>query len=580
MSDFLTYIKNLKEQPTFLQGDTASTAQESAPITVPLNGQELIVTKDSKEANKFTFIKDTPINTIEKAANTAPTTGTTAPISTSAVRIPIGQSAKSVTADGTIPGFGIEKTTTTEKPSGADSSSTESKKPFVKTGESMGERLDRFYNGKYSKATPEEKEKMVEKYITTYFSQVRGKTDKEKTKLQLADFRKLVHNTQNIEDRKIIGRSIHKLREANQIQGAHSAINDASTEAVKNAGAIGVAEATHKCAPKNQVGLTQEVVNSGSKDAMVAAGNHLSEDDKHIQSKIAEVLAKPDLVEVNKAIVDQTNKCHVSQQLDITKTVLHSEHKESVKYAAANIHNLDERVQSRIVKHIIEKQNKIAMQVAIGQMNKMTKETQAEIRKMIRESKYEDAQVALEQAEKKAQAQEEAAAKARQDDDDNDIDEDSKTTESAKTETAAKDEDSSDTMKEVSTILNSRSMNKEALLKDKIGNLNKSEQLNLLESTPKNELASLLAVILQSNPSSEVRSKALELADSLPEQDKDKFINDNTNYFTKGSQIGLVSAQTQSLILKASADNGTLQNINRNFLTASLKKEYDNHTKG
>lgn len=569
MSDFSPYIKNINEQPTYVQGETSSATPESAPITVPMNGQDANVIKDENGAKKFPFMSITkPAVSAEKPVATT----TTPPSSTSNITIPIGQ--KAAKTEGVIPGFGIEKTTT------APSGENKEKKPFVKTGESMGERLDRFYNGKYSKATPEEKEKMVEKYITTYFSQVRGKTDKEKTKLQLADFRKLVHNTQNIEDRKIIGRSIHKLREANQIQGAHSTINDASSEEVKNAGAIGVAEGTHKCASHNQVGLTQEVVNSNCKEAMLAAGNHLSEDDKHVQSKIAEVLAKPDLVEVNKAIVDQTNKCDVSQQLDITKTVLHSEHKESVKYAAANIHNLDERVQARIVKHIIEKQNKIAMEVAIEQMNKMTKETQAEIRKMIRESKYEDAQIALEQAEKKAQAQEEAAAKARQEDDDNDVDEDSKTTETASTKPDSENEDSADAMKEVSTILNSRSMNKEALLKDKISNLNKSEQLNLLETTPKNELASLLAVILQSNPSAEVRSKALEVADSLPEQDKAKFIKDNANYFTKGSQIGLVSAQTQSLIFKTSAENGTLQNLNRNFLTASLKKEYDNHTKG
>lgn len=142
--------------------------------------------------------------------------------------------------------------------------------PFIKTGESLSERLDRYYSGKYSKSNLEQKRELLCRYMTGHFQTLTNKTPAERIKIQLADYKKLLSNTQDPQDYRVLANQIEILEAPNQLPGAKAAIEQAKNpEFIKNA-QIGIAEVISKCASENRQELTMIIVNADNFEAYKA----------------------------------------------------------------------------------------------------------------------------------------------------------------------------------------------------------------------------------------------------------------------------------------------------------------------
>lgn len=584
MSIIFNFIKNKFEQqsptqtgkPVKTQGQT----QTVAPVAVPLNGKDVHSLKDSK-AKGFTFLKAPVLlpNAENKQNGTCPIADSTGTSSTSTHTVPIVKSEHVNQSNAVTPGLGVEKSTENNSHGVNENKSHEDHKhhdhnhgPFVKTGESICERMDRFYDGKFSKANIIEKEKMIRQYAVDYYGKMKNKTKDQIEKLQLTDFRKLLHNTNretNLEDRRAAIRAIPFLKRNNQGKIGEEAIVGASSEKIKNASAVEVAGCTHKCAVENQVSLTKVVVNSNCPEAMVVSANHLSENDKTVQAKVAEVLQKPDIIEVNKAIIDQNPKCDESQQLAIHEIVSGSKHTETVEYAASNIYLLKEKVQPKAAEVTMATKNEAAVSKMAEQYPNYAKSAQTQIKTMINNSSYTRAKEIVANPELQKRAAYTPTTTTT-------------TTKSSVSMSSSSTLKSASDFKNISDIIKSKAPNKKALIMEKIKSMSSAEQLGLLSIVPKSYLPGLLSILIRCNPSAGIMSKAIDRSDELSDRDKLKFMESvNSVYLSKqiSSKIGLVNVSTQKLVVEKSANRGTLGNINRDQLAESVKKDYDEYIK-
>lgn len=252
----------------------------------------------------------------------------------------------------------LEKEVGTVVPDSKDTSKPAAK---VKTGESIDERLTRYYSKYKDAKTKEEKEAFLKRYLEGSYA-ASGKSRAEQIKIQLADFKKLLSNTQDPDSYEMLAKQIYILESENQVSAAKSAVNEQEDKVLKEKGAIGVAQSVHLCATENQTELTSVVIGSGSQEAMVIGAGHASDCDttqqqsvvslyhdayKDIQPKDEKEKAEIEKlqVELDKTLVDQYGKYAKENELAIHKTISTSAYEETIKYAASNIFKFDKENQ-------------------------------------------------------------------------------------------------------------------------------------------------------------------------------------------------------------------------------------------
>jgi len=105
---------------------------------------------------------------------------------------------------------------------------------YVKTGESLEERLKRCYPGEYKKAdTPEKKAALIKRYFVSYFNELekRGKSKEQIARLQMSDYQKLMTNTdQDSEWAQIMGQTLHSLRSENRVKAFENLAETCDTD--------------------------------------------------------------------------------------------------------------------------------------------------------------------------------------------------------------------------------------------------------------------------------------------------------------------------------------------------------------
>lgn len=103
---------------------------------------------------------------------------------------------------------------------------------YVKDGESIEERIQRYYPGEYAKAdTPEKKAKLIQRYLRGHFELLKNKSPEERARLQMADYEKLIRNSGTDDEwAQIMGQSIHALYNRNKAQGFRTGMDHTRTD--------------------------------------------------------------------------------------------------------------------------------------------------------------------------------------------------------------------------------------------------------------------------------------------------------------------------------------------------------------
>lgn len=255
-------------------------------------------------------------------------------------------------------------------------------KPFIKTGESLDERLDRYYAGKYSKATVEEKKALLERYITGHFKTLKGKTPEQITQIQLADYKKLLSNTQNPDDYQILAEKIYVLENPNQIPAAKASTADAPTKELKTRAEIGLANTAHKFAKENQIEVVTIIAESDNHQAQVIGAGHASEFAVENQNKVHEAYFNINNEEVQTVLTEQLGKYDKSVQIPIFERTMTSEYQCVLEQAASNIHTLDKDNQVQATQITLDTGNEDAIRAAYSNRDLCAKENQEKLNDM------------------------------------------------------------------------------------------------------------------------------------------------------------------------------------------------------
>lgn len=437
-------------------------------------------------------------------------------------------------------------------------------KTTQKTGESIDERLSRFYT-KYKDATPEEKEKFLDKYITQYYSEIKGKSRSEQIQIQLADYKKLIANTKKGDSYEMLAKRINILEKENQVSAAKNLTVEQSNLELRKRGEIGVAKTIQNCDKGNQVELTKLVVDSKNEEAIKIGASHASELDVKNQTPAVQIYQKANIsAEAQKVvdhnIIDQYAKFAKENQLDIHQTMSDSKLTETVKYAASNIYHFDKTNQAAAVKITANTGNEAATKAAAEQYAKYDKSVLEEIRSIINSTNCDSAKEALTEAEE-AEAVKEA--------------QETSTKEQTISETTDKaaTKDLSSKLKEIET---SNSISKEAQIKELVKHATPGQLETLLSQ--QNPSMDLINAALEQNPTSNVLLKIISLTGNMADKEQKELVEKINNVYSANvitSKMSLFSAKTQNIFIKECADKSNLKTINRMFLSASAKSTYD-----
>ncbi len=516
------FLENLTSAWTAQKVTESTTAPSTTPITVPLTSSAT----NSSNA-KLTEEGNVPLTSETKVSQEAP-----------------------------IKGLSIEKSTQTEAPKAQEK--TEVKEEFKKTGESVDERLARFYGKKYENATAEEKEKYLEKYLTGYFKEIKGKSKEEQIKLQLADFKKLLSNTRNGDSYEMMAKKISILEEKNQLLAAKRATVEEKSDELRNRGEIGVAKTIHNCHENNQTALTKLIVDSKNEAAIKIGASYASKLAVSNQVQAVEIYQKTQMAEsfqkeLDKILINQYGKFAKQNEVDIHKIMSASKISETVEYAASNIHKFDKENQVKAFAVTSQTGNEKAVQAALAQADKYDASVKQEINAI--------AQAQISQAKPEVQKEEVKVSPTK--------------TEEAQTKTNSKTS-TYEQYKEISkTIATSSDMK---TIRKALEGASDSVKIALLSSLSTDKLAKIIPIILESNPSSIVRAKINSVINNANRSEAKKLISEvsNTNFYkTLQSDTSALSFTVQQELVEKSATSGDLRNINSLYLSAPIKKRFD-----
>lgn len=464
----------------------------------------------------------------------------------------------------------IKKTTTEQKVTDDTEitkiNSPEAKKDYA----SIDKTMDELTKGKYSKLTPLEKSQEIAKAVEA------GKFTNEKDKDNgvIKQFKTVLTKAKNEKETVLITNAIQHLDKKNQLDAVKTAVTLEDKDKNKtNLIQKTVAAELPKLDKTVQVDATKAIVDTKNVEAIKISAEQVSKldatrkDDTSNQVEAVKVLEKADLEEkdqkdIDKTIIDQYAKIDKESQLDVHKTMSASKLSNTVEYAAGNIYHMDKENQADAVKATIETNNEEAVEEAAEQYNNYDDSAKSEIKSEINETDYTGAKETLEQAENSSDSiSNEYNSTYDKDDNDNSVDNDTDNRYNNNTENIENDsiDYGNANIEEIENAIED-SKDNAVELQNVINELSDIEKIALLEQKPSSDVVN---AILKSHPTLSV----LEKID--PETLKE------LGFKNIGSLICFLSFDGQKAIVEQAAQNGSLSEINRDYLLGPIKVLYD-----
>ncbi len=442
--------------------------------------------------------------------------------------------------------------------------------PFVKTGESISELMDRYYTttktvngrrvtvGRYSISTPEEKRELIKRYITQHFTNLRGRSRSEQIRLQLSDFRKKLHNTRDPQDYEALSGAISSLMEENQMRGAESAMFEAFNEELKRSATRGVARAISECASTNQRPLTDMVIKTGYTDAIKIGAQHYSECATENIDYIHGAYFNLNNEEVQLTLggTQISNIQDEAVQRLVFERQMTSEYQSVVCDGASHIYMLNPNNQTYATQITINTGNEEAINCAAQYAHLCDEDVRDEIKYLLYNSGYDSVRYTLYCSEEQT------------------------TTTSCNTSSSnssVQDFKKAKINEKVKIINALTKSNKDSDIRELLRNATNAEKIAIISQLPVSSLPAILGIILDSNPSAEILSKVATIIGNMSSKDQNNIIQ---NLFTKNSSnmiannSYLLDASSQRIFLSEMADRGQIKDVKRERLSCTLKDYY------
>ncbi len=388
--------------------------------------------------------------------------------------------------------------------------------PPQKKGSTLTDALTRFYGKKYTEASEEKKEELIVKYFDWL------RTEKKSTISQIDQFKLYRERCTDDAEYKLLSSVIDKLEAGYQYSAAKIVVTEGTTKQ-RHIGQIAVAEDIHNYDKSVQLDATELIIESKNEEAIKISASHASELHEENQVQAVEIYQKAEMPDefkkrIDIILINQYERFAKENQVNIHKIMSNSKFSETVEYAAKNICKLNEQNQAEAYKYTVSTGNEEAITAANSQWYNYADSAKAEI-------------TASNQFTSLGSSQ---------------------------TTTKTYNASISEKIENIKNIVeNNQGPN---ALSEQIKKLSDNEILFLLKNYPNSDV---IQAILDNNPTPTVLNSLNETY--LKEIDYKKL----------GSNISFLSLSSQLYIIRKSASEGTLSEINKNLLLDSVKVEYD-----
>lgn len=215
--------------------------------------------------------------------------------------------------------------------------------PKAKAGRGLDQALTAFYGDKYTKASEEDKEKLIVKYFDWL-----SKEQKDNKISQLDQFKLYRDRCKDPEEYRRLSSVIDKMEARYQLSAARGVVLE-GTDRQRDVGTRAVAGDIQNYDRSVQVGATQLVAHSGNQEANRIGASHASELASENQVKAVSLyenatINSKDPAEIktfktgiDKILINQYGNYAQENQLAIHKIMSSSQYSETVQYAAQNI---------------------------------------------------------------------------------------------------------------------------------------------------------------------------------------------------------------------------------------------------
>lgn len=305
----------------------------------------------------------------------------------------------------------------------------------------------------------------------------------------------------------------------------------------------------------NVIPAAKETNNFSEKNQIIAAENASNVVVGKQQELIDEFMSRKN-EKIDTALSDQVGKFGVygdgttnqNIQLDCFDKILSSQYQSVKEGTALNICNLVEENQPLATNLVVKTHNEGAIKAAASQIDKYSDENKSQIRESLLASGYSSVEKTIYDVETRAiqyDTQEQTASEA---------EDETQSTLTTSTETIS--------VEAVKQLV----VNKDTVsIKDTVRNLSEVETISLLKQCPN---MSVIKAVMGNNPSLAVLAQIGEIL-------KDEKASKDMDYKMLLSNVGFIGLTGQYALIRQSAQNGTLKDIDRSRLEASVKIEYD-----
>lgn len=249
---------------------------------------------------------------------------------------------------------------------------------YVKDGESIEERLQRFYPTAYENAkTPEDKAKLLKKYFEGYYSGL-DSSDRKKLEIQAEDFFKLLKNSdRNSEMGAILSKTVNSLYAENRISALVAALDTAKSEEEKKAIFDGTLDglSENNDVPDIQKEMVQ-VINDEAKESNAIKEVSVKIAEKSVEcgenaTFMAEIAVKNEVAEATQIVINNFGNYKVEDEQHLAATVVeHMPDEKTAKIFGESLNKLDKSNQVAVVENsltnIENEEFKNAMNIGIA----------------------------------------------------------------------------------------------------------------------------------------------------------------------------------------------------------------------
>ncbi len=319
----------------------------------------------------------------------------------------------------------------------------------------------------------------------------------------------------------------------------------------------------YKIQPEYQQEASVIIVNTHNIDVINAAADTLPLYTPENQALVHKNYFTNGDITTEHILTSHIGECDINAQLPIYELTMTSTHQETLNYAASLIYTLHPDNQYNATQYTINTGNEEAIGYAAQYANLCNEEVRDEIKNLLYSTGYQSVRYILAYS-------------------DTTEEEGKTTTNTSSSSSTNNDEFKKAKLSEKIKIIEKLSKsNNETSIKDLLKNATNAEKIAIISQLPKNILASVVNVIMDSNPSADVMYKITSMMGNMNDKEQTKLVGNlisRSSSSLLANNVKFLNVISQKIFIEKMAAKGNLSAINKDDLHLSAKKHYTDLT--